>query len=337
MFVDRARITVRSGNGGDGCVSFRKEKHVPKGGPDGGDGGDGGNVVITCDSRLETLLDFQYRSSFSAGSGQHGKGKNKNGRRGEDIVVRVPPGTVVADCASGARIADLIKDGESVVAAGGGRGGRGNASFKTSSNRAPRKAQAGGEGQQSQLLLELKLIADVGLVGCPNSGKSSFIRRVSNASPQIADYPFTTLEPQLGVVEYSPSFSFSVAEVPGLIEGAHEGKGLGNRFLRHVERTGVILNIVDLSVDPVRDFRIIKNELEARSFSPGMKKLTVAGNKTDIPGALENLRALEKEAGPLARVFGISCVTGDGIDELLKDLAQKVRENRNGNLPAGIY
>lgn len=327
MFVDQAKIKVIAGRGGNGCASFRKEKFVNKGGPDGGSGGGGGDVVIICDGNLSTLLDFQYNSSFKAESGAHGKGKNKDGRRGENLLVKVPPGTVVKDLAGNRELADMVKAGQTFTVARGGRGGRGNTSFKSSTNRAPRNAEEGGEGEQTDILLELKIMADVGLIGCPNAGKSSLINRISNAAPKVADYPFTTIEPRVGIVKDFYS-SFAVAEIPGLIEGAHKGKGLGDRFLRHIERTSLILHIVDLSADPVKDFRIVRNELEAHSYSMPDERYIVAGNKTDLPGASENLNSLRGEAGK-KKVFPISCADGHGIDGLLEHLSMRVKEFKN--------
>ncbi len=327
MFVDQAKIKVTAGRGGNGCASFRKEKFVNKGGPDGGSGGDGGDVVLICDGNLSTLLDFQYKSSYKAGSGEHGKGKNKDGRRGENLFVKVPPGTVVKDLSGSRELADMVKADQTFTAARGGRGGRGNTTFKSSTNRAPRNAEEGGEGEQADFLLELKIIADVGLIGCPNAGKSSLINRISNAHPKVADYPFTTIEPRVGIVK-SLSSSFAVAEIPGLIEGAHRGKGLGDRFLRHIERTSLILHIVDLSADPVRDFRVVRNELEAHSCFMPDERYIVAGNKIDLPGASENLNALRAEAGK-KKVFAISCLDGQGIDGLLEHLSRHVKEFKN--------
>ncbi len=323
MFVDQAKIQVIGGKGGNGCASFRKEKFVNKGGPDGGSGGRGGDVIIVCDENLNTLLDFQYKSLFRAKSGAHGKGKNKDGRSGENLFIRVPPGTVIKSSPGGRELADLVEDGQTFTAAGGGRGGRGNTFFKSSTNRAPREAEEGEVGEQAELLLELKLIADAGLVGCPNAGKSSLINRISNAAPKIADYPFTTLEPRVGVVR-TGSFAFTAAEIPGLIEGAHEGKGLGDRFLRHIERTKFIVHIVDLSIDPVKDFRVVRDELRAHSFSMPDERYVVAGNKNDIPGAEKNLGALSAEAAG-RKVFSISCATGDGIEELVDYLSSRLK------------
>ncbi len=324
MFVDQAKIHLIAGRGGDGCASFRKEKFVNKGGPDGGSGGRGGDVIIICDSNLTTLLDFQYKSLFKAKPGVHGKGKNKDGRNGENLFIKVPPGTVIKSSPGGGVLADLVEEGQTFTAAKGGKGGRGNTCFKSSTNRAPREAEEGGDGEQAGLLLELKLIADAGLVGCPNAGKSSLIRRISNAAPRVADYPFTTLEPRVGVVRTSSS-SFTVAEIPGLIEGAHEGKGLADRFLRHLERTKFLVHVVDLSVDPVKDFRVVCSELKAHSYSLPDERHIVAGNKNDIPGADSNLKALSVEAGG-RKVFSISCATGKGIDEFIDYLSNRIGE-----------
>ncbi len=327
MFVDQAKIKVTAGRGGNGCASFRKEKFVDKGGPDGGKGGHGGDVLLRCDENLSTLLDFQFKSQFKAESGVHGKGKNKDGRSGDPLVINVPPGTVIKSLSDGKELADLVKHGQTYLAAKGGRGGRGNTSFKSSTNRAPREAEEGGEGEHAELLLELKLIADVGIIGCPNAGKSSLISRISNATPRIAGYPFTTIEPKVGVVRMGES-SFVAAEIPGLIEGAHEGKGLGDRFLRHIERTRYIVHLVDLSVDPANDFRVVRNELDSRGYTIPEERYIVAANKIDITGAADNLPGLADAAGSRKKLFMISCVSGKGVDALIKHLAERIYEDK---------
>ncbi len=330
MFVDQVKIKVTAGRGGDGCASFRKEKFVDKGGPDGGSGGRGGDVIIRCDSNLATLLDFQFKSQFKAKSGVHGKGKNKDGKNGESLVINVPPGTVVEKFPGGDVLADLVEDGQEFFAARGGRGGRGNTFFKSSTNRAPRQCEQGLEGEVAEFTLELKLIADVGIVGCPNAGKSSLVSRISNASPKIAGYPFTTIEPKVGAVTHSGAV-FTAAEIPGLIEGAHEGKGLGDRFLRHIERTKFIVHLVDLSFDPVKDYRVVEKELAGRGFSVADDSYIICGNKNDLPGSGENFSRLVSETARGRKTFSISCVTGDGIPGLLDYLAVKMIERKNAN------
>jgi len=265
MFVDEVDVFVKGGDGGAGCVSFRKEKFVPRGGPDGGDGGDGGDVVLVADPSINTLLDFRLQRHYTAERGRHGEGSNRHGRSGEDTVLRVPVGTVASDRDSGERIGDLVGPGERCVVAAGSRGGRGNARFATSTNRAPRRADQGRFGKERWIHLELKLLADVGVIGFPNAGKSTLVSRVSAAKPRIADYPFTTLVPSLGIVRVDDGRSFAIADLPGLIPGAAEGKGLGHRFLRHTERTRLLLHLVDLDPstgrDPVDDFAAIEHEL----------------------------------------------------------------------------
>ncbi len=325
MFVDQVKMYVRSGAGGDGCKSFRREKFVPHGGPDGGDGGTGGDVVCVVEPHLATLLDHRYQQHANAGRGEHGKGKNRTGSNGEDCVLAVPPGTVIKNAESGDILADLTDPGERVVIAPGGRGGRGNARFATPTNRAPERAEPGGAGLEMEVELELKLIADVGLVGHPNAGKSTLLSRVSAAHPKIADYPFTTLQPNLGIVPYEDFGSFVVADIPGLIEGAHKGKGLGFQFLRHVERTRVLLFMVDISSpDPVGDLEILRAELE--QFSPALlkKPALLAATKIDaVPPEERNTTHVgDHEAIP------ISSVTGEGLPKLMHALGDIVRDSR---------
>ena len=316
MFVDRASIMVVAGSGGSGSVSFRREKYVPKGGPDGGDGGSGGSVILTVDPHLRTLLDFQFRASFKAPSGAHGSGNKKSGRSGEDLIVPVPPGTLVMDEETGAELADLVQAGARFVVAKGGRGGRGNAHFATPTRQAPRKAEPGKQGEERKLLLELRLIADVGVVGFPNVGKSTLLARVSAARPKIADYPFTTLEPHLGLVQVREGQSFVMADIPGLIEGAHQGKGLGLDFLRHIRRTRTILMLIDSdSPDPGRDYETLLRELGSYSEDLTRKPMVVAMSRADLRGERE-----EEPPFPLdgAKWGGwISGVTGEGLDPLL--------------------
>jgi GTP-binding protein len=276
MFSDYAKIYVEAGRGGSGCVSFRREKYVPKGGPDGGDGGKGGDVIMQVNSGMRTLQDFQMRKHFRAERGEHGKGANKSGRGGEDVLIEVPPGTVVKDVEAGMVLADLVKTDERTVIAKGGRGGRGNARFATSTNQAPREWEVGELGESRWLILELKLLADVGLVGLPNAGKSTLLSRITAARPKIADYPFTTLSPNLGVVPYKDNNSFVVADIPGLIEGAHEGRGLGIEFLRHIERTSVLVVMIDATSDNMNsDYQTLIHEMD--SYNPTLTKASYCG------------------------------------------------------------
>jgi GTP-binding protein len=323
MLVDQARIVVTGGAGGNGCVSFRREKYVPRGGPDGGPGGDGGSVFLVADPSVKALNAFRYKKRFAAQRGRHGEGSDRAGRSGRDLEIRVPPGTVVLDADGASVIADLLRQGDRVRVAAGGRGGRGNAAFATSTHQAPRRAEDGTHGEERSILLELKLIADAGIVGFPNAGKSTLIARISAARPKIADYPFTTLEPNLGVVDLDENRSFVVADIPGLIEGAHMGLGLGTKFLRHVERTRVLVHLVDASEasgrDPERDLDVINGELAA--FSPGLaaKSQVVAANKIDAVTDRRRLRALEARcAASGVPFFRISAVTGKGVRELLE-------------------
>jgi GTP-binding protein len=288
-FIDEAIITVESGDGGRGCVSFRREKHVPRGGPDGGDGGKGGDVILKSTSRRRTLFPFQLKRQFKAKNGAHGQGKQKTGRNGKDLTIELPPGTLVKDADTNEVLKDFTAAGDSYTVVSGGRGGLGNARFKTSTNRAPRYAQPGEEGQNRRLKLELKLLADVGIIGLPNAGKSTLISKISSANPKIGNYPFTTLTPTLGVVETSWSDPFVVADIPGLIEGAHAGAGLGTQFLRHIERTRILIHLIDAeTIDrehPLDHFKTVNRELE--SFNPQLtqKPQIVALNKMDLPGA----------------------------------------------------
>jgi GTP-binding protein len=327
VFVDEVDIHVTAGDGGRGALSFRREKYVPRGGPDGGDGGAGGSVYIVATPRKNTLVDFRFHPEFEARRGGHGQGANKTGQTGDDLDIEVPIGTLVyekhADTGEMELVADLAEEGQRVLIARGGRGGMGNARFATSTNRAPRKTQPGEPGEERFLRLQLKLLADVGLVGFPNAGKSTLISRISAARPKIADYPFTTLTPNLGVVTMSDDRSFVVADVPGLIEGASEGQGLGHQFLRHIERTKVLIHLVDVSGasgrDPVQDFDTINEEL--RLFDPKVaaKPQLVAANKVDALDDPERLAALERHvARRKLPFFTISGVTGEGVDRLLE-------------------
>lgn len=325
VFVDEAMLYVKAGDGGNGAKSFRREKYVPHGGPDGGDGGRGGDVILEVDEGLSTLVDFRYKSHFRAPSGQHGSGSKRHGRDGDPLIIRVPPGTVVRDADSGRLLADLVEPGQRVVVALGGRGGRGNARFATSTRQAPQFAELGEKGEERRLKLELKLLADVGLIGFPNAGKSTLISRISAARPKVASYPFTTLVPNLGVVRMGEGSSFVVADIPGLIEGAHEGAGLGHRFLRHVERTRVLVHVVDVSGwegrDPRSDFDVVLTELEKYSADLAKLPQIVAANKIDLPSAQDHLPAFREhvEARGL-KVFPISAATGEGVPELLQEV-----------------
>jgi GTP-binding protein len=333
QFVDQALIRVRAGDGGKGVVAFRREKFVPKGGPSGGDGGHGGSVVLEVDEGLSTLLDFRYKKEYAAPSGQSGSNKDKYGRGGDDLVLRVPPGTQIHDQITGELIVDLHAHGERFVLANGGKGGRGNIHFATSTDRAPRRSEPGLPGEERAVRLDLKLIAEVGLLGFPNVGKSSLIARISAARPKIADYPFTTLVPNLGMVRLHGERSFVVADIPGLIEGAHAGAGLGDRFLRHVERTRVLVHLLDAQAGPerapLRDFDAINRELAL--FDPALAKRTqlVVLNKTDLPD-VESLR--KKLSASFARrkirLLAISAATGEGVPALLEEIWKVIVEQR---------
>jgi GTP-binding protein len=327
MFVDYVKIFVRGGHGGSGCVSFRREKFVPKGGPDGGDGGDGGSVIVEADANLGTLLDFRFRKHFQAERGQHGQGGMRHGRRGRDVILRVPVGTIVRDAATGEVLADLVEAGQKCVVARGGKGGRGNARFATSTHQAPREWEPGEPGEERWLELELRLLADVGIVGFPNVGKSTLLSRVSAARPKIADYPFTTLTPNLGIVHVGEGQSFVMADIPGLIEGAHLGKGLGHQFLRHIERTRVLLFLIEsIRPEPERDLAVLRNEL--RQFDPSLaaKPGIVALSKMDLlpEEVAREVREKCRERGWLT----ISSVTGEGIGELVRTLWHELQEAR---------
>ncbi len=336
MFIDEARIRVKAGDGGNGCMAFRREKFVPKGGPSGGDGGRGGDVVMESSQRHNTLIHFRYNPEHKAERGRHGEGSNCSGREGADIVLKVPVGTALFNDETGELIHDFRAPDERVVVAHGGRGGRGNQHFATPTHQAPREHEMGFVGEEFALRLQLKLLADVGLVGYPNAGKSTLISRISAARPKIADYPFTTLEPNLGVVtvgEAPHEESFVVADLPGLIEGAHAGAGLGVQFLKHIERTGVLLHLVDVSdgsgrEDPVEDFRVITEELRAFGAGLGEKPVLLAASKADVanPAKLKKLQAMAKRRKLPFFVF--SAVTGEGVDALKYALAERVRAHR---------
>jgi GTP-binding protein len=330
MFIDCAKIHLRAGDGGNGVTAFRREKFVPRGGPAGGDGGRGGSIYIEATEGLNTLLHFRYNPEYHAGRGHHGEGSKRHGADGEDLVLQVPVGTVVADEQTGEVIRDFTHAGERLIVARGGRGGRGNAQFATSTNRAPRHHEPGEVGQERWLVLELKLIADVGLVGLPNAGKSTLISRISAARPKIADYPFTTLEPHLGVVDLGDFKTFVVADIPGLIEGAHLGAGLGDRFLRHIERTKMLLQLVDVSgvaKDPIEDYRIITRELSDYSPVVAAKPKIVVATKIDALDDVKRLgdfrRFCESEG---LEFHAISAAAGTGLAELLHAVEQRLAE-----------
>jgi GTPase len=321
QFIDQATIFAIAGNGGNGAISFRREKYVPKGGPDGGTGGNGGNVIIRADRQLGTLLDFRYKRHYKAESGEHGRGKDQTGKTGVDVVLKVPCGTIVKDAQTDRVLADLVQDGSEVVVARGGKGGKGNAEFATSTNQAPRIAEPGTPGEECELLLELKLLADVGLVGFPNAGKSTLISTISAAKPKIADYPFTTLTPNLGIVRYAEGKSFTVADMPGLIMGAHEGKGLGIQFLRHIERTRVLVFLIEsVSEDPKRDYEILLNELKRYDEDLANKPKIVALTKLDLFDAAALKRLKKVTFGRRVPVVRISSVSRTGLQDLLKEM-----------------
>ena len=328
MLVDEVRITVKAGDGGNGCLAFRREKYVPRGGPSGGDGGRGGDIIMVATKDRNTLLHFRFNPEYTAQRGRHGEGSNRTGHDGENVTVQVPVGTAVFDDESGEQLTDFVEDGQTWLAAKGGRGGRGNARFATATHQAPTEHEDGRPGEFKKLQLKLKLLADVGLVGYPNAGKSTLISRISAARPKIADYPFTTLEPNLGVVQLPDYRSFVVADIPGIIEGAHEGRGLGIQFLRHIERTTLLAHLVDMSEtgrDPIHDFETLMTELA--SFDEGLARrpMFLVASKMDAaqdPAKVEQLRELAAQRG--LPFFEISSVTGQGIEELKFALAEKV-------------
>ncbi len=320
MFIDEAKVYVKSGDGGDGCGSFYRDKFNRRGRPDGGDGGNGGDIIFEADENVQTLLDFQYRQHLKAESGANGSSNHKKGKRGEDLHVNVPAGTIIKDARTGLILRDLAKTGDWVIIAKGGKGGKGN-----SRNRPSEK---GSSGEEKTLLLELKLIADVSLIGFPNAGKSTLISKISRARPKIANYPFTTKAPVLGVVRLYDEASFAVAEIPGLIEGAHLGRGLGDKFLRHIERTKVLIHLVDIAAcdgrDPISDYKNLNTELKSYSKELIAKPQLVALNKADLLGAGENIKRF-KNSFPRLKVFPISALTGEGLKTLLKEVHKKVK------------
>jgi GTPase len=337
MFIDEAKIYVKAGNGGNGCMAFRREKFVPRGGPSGGDGGKGGDVIMESSERHNTLVHFRFNPEYKAERGRHGEGANKTGREGEDIVLKVPVGTVVYDDETGEKVHDFSRPDERVVIARGGRGGRGNAQFATSTHQAPREHEEGRPGEERIFRLELKLLADVGLVGYPNVGKSTLISRISAARPKIADYPFTTLEPNLGVVavgDAKDEVSFVVADIPGLIEGAHTGAGLGTQFLRHIERTRLLVHLVDVSdasgrPDVVKEVEVILDELSSFGAELETKPMLMVASKIDVANP-EKLAKLKRwSTRKKLKLYPISAVTGEGIDKLKFAMAKEVERLRS--------
>ena len=328
-FVDEAEITVRSGDGGAGCVSFRRERYVPKGGPDGGDGGKGGNVVVKATSRLHSLYDLDSRRSFSAQNGNAGKNKNRSGKKGKDIEILVPVGIMIKDQENGALLGDLVHDHQEIVVLKGGIGGKGNQHFATPANRTPRFAQEGQKGTEKRLKLELKLIADLGIIGLPNAGKSTLLSRISNAHPKIGNYPFTTITPNLGVVSFGDERTLAVADIPGLVEGASSGKGLGHRFLQHIERTRLLVHVLDLSKpqpgDPLKDFSTINDELKQYHPSLTTKDQVIVLNKIDLctldEAEIKRIACSFRDLG--YECIAISALTGQGLDELRRVLKEK--------------
>lgn len=328
-FLDEAVIIAQSGDGGRGCISFRREKYIPKGGPDGGDGGNGGNVIIKGTRRLHTLNDYKSRSFFKAQNGRPGKGKNQTGKDGKNVIIKVPLGTEVFDDETGELLADLIQDNQEIIILPGGKGGRGNQHFATSTNRAPRVAQPGLPGQKRRLRLSLKYLANIGLIGLPNSGKSTLLSRLTRAHPKIDSYPFTTLAPNLGIIHFEDEKTLTMADIPGLIEGASKGKGLGHRFLKHVERTELLLHLVDITFIPthdiLEDFHILRKELEAYNPSLLQKEIIVLINKIDlISNGHRDMESVIKTLDHMGiEALPISALTGEGLDTLKQTLARK--------------
>jgi len=333
MIVDEATVIVRGGRGGNGCVAFRRERFVPRGGPAGGDGGRGGNVVLAADEACETLMDIPTRSIYTAGNGGPGEGGNRHGKNGNDVIIKIPVGTIVRDTETGIVLKDLDKPHDQVVVARGGRGGKGNRHFATATNRTPREATVGRDGQHRRIFLELKLVADVGIIGMPNAGKSTLISRLSSAHPKIASYPFTTLDPVLGIVE-GPGFGRCVVvDIPGLVEGAHEGVGLGHQFLRHVERTRVLIHLVDISPfgegrSPAEDYRVLRNELGDYNPALAQKPELVVASKMDL--FADDAPAVEFSARIGKKVVGISAVTGKGLEDLRREIFAMLASSGEG-------
>ncbi|MFC2140202.1 GTPase ObgE [Candidatus Auribacterota bacterium] len=336
MFIDKAKVKLQAGKGGNGCVSFRREKFVPLGGPDGGNGGAGGSIFFQADKNITTLLDFKYQPIYRAKRGIHGKGKKQHGKKGEDFIVKVPLGTIVREGEDGPILYDFVTEEEKVLIAQGGKGGRGNTCFLSNTQRAPRIGEDGLEGEEKEIFLELKVLADVGLVGCPNAGKSTLISHISNANSKVAAYPFTTLSPHLGVVKVGVYKSFVIADIPGLIEGAHKNVGLGHEFLKHIERTSILLFVLDIAAtegrDPLQDYFSLKEELKLHNESLTKKKKLIAANKIDLSESEEKLNLfLEKmreEKEEKTKVIPISAVTGEGLKELVQALNRLIEENK---------
>jgi GTP-binding protein len=328
MFVDRVTIEVQAGNGGNGCMSFRREKYVPRGGPDGGDGGNGGSVIVLAAESVDSLTALAQRKHWNAKSGGPGQGSNRHGHNAEDLVIRVPAGTVVHDESGQFVLKDLADIGDSVAAARAGKGGKGNVRFKSSTNRSPRQFTDGGRGEIRRITLELKSIADVGLIGKPNAGKSTLLSRLSHARPEIADYPFTTKHPNLGRVQIDFDRSFVMADIPGLIEGAHDGVGLGHEFLRHVERAGILVHLVEPcpmdGSDPIENYRVIREELAQHSAELAKRPEIVIVTKVELPGADEVREQLEAARGDEGEVLAISAVTGQGLDRLIGAISRRL-------------
>jgi GTPase len=331
MFVDRVTIEVEAGRGGDGCMSFRREKYVPRGGPDGGDGGDGGSIIMVAEPGVDSLAALAHRKRWRAERGEHGRGSGCHGRGAEDLIIRIPPGTIIMDADHGHVLKDLSTPGERIVAARGGKGGKGNTRFKSATNQAPRDFTRGEEGELRHLTLELKVIADVGLVGKPNAGKSTLLSRVSRARPEIADYPFTTKVPHLGIVNLDIDRTLVIADIPGLIEGAHSGAGLGHEFLRHVERTRVLIHLVEPQptdgTDPIENYRTIRGELEQYGHGLADRPEILAISKAELPAAAELQPKLAEAAGRDVILF--SSVTGQGLDQLLRSAHAALIESRS--------
>ena len=326
-FIDEVKIRVIAGDGGRGCVSFRREKFIPRGGPNGGNGGKGGDVIALADPQLTTLLDLRYQKQYKAGRGEHGLGKDQHGRTGEDRIIKVPVGTIIRDVGSGELLGDLKEAQQQVVVAAGGRGGKGNAHFVSSTNRSPRFAQPGEPGEDKELEIELRLLADVGIIGLPNAGKSTLIAAISAVRPKIADYPFTTLVPNLGVVGYGEGRSFVVADIPGLIEGAHEGHGLGDKFLRHVTRTSLLIHLLDVSnideEDPLAQWRTVNRELELFDSDLGQKPQIVVANKIDLPAGKNGAKLLAKKLPQdYQPLYTISAATTEGVQRLVQHVCR---------------
>ncbi len=330
-FIDEAKIYIKAGDGGRGCVSFRREKYVPRGGPNGGDGGNGGDIIMVARRNMSSLLDHRYQQHYRAKRGEHGRGKDQHGKNSEHLLIPVPMGTIVKDFETEEFLGDLTENNQELIVAKAGRGGKGNARFVSSTNQAPKEAEPGGEGEEKTLKLELKLLADVGLLGFPNAGKSTLISTISAARPKIADYPFTTLVPNLGVVSYGDGRTFVLADIPGLIEGAHEGAGLGIQFLRHIERTKILIHLLDLSPitnrDPIEDYVTMNRELKAYNEELSKTPQIVALNKIDITEAREELERIEKHFNALGiKTFPISSATGEGTKELVWEVAKQVEK-----------